>query len=241
MALRIRFQYQTGSNLGYSIERLSDGLLYDFSTSTFVASPSTLIASLPEDSGNFLGRFKLTLSPTPTAQFSDGDYVVTIHNQANSNVVVAELSATMHAGDDATVIPQPLASVVDPWSVSLPGSYATGSAGSILGVNLDAHVSSRSTFAGGAVASVTAPVTVGTNNDKAGYSLVSSGLDAIQIESGVNARQALSPILAASAGVISGAGTGVVVIKGGDSSTTRITATTDNAGNRSSVTLTLPT
>ena len=38
MALRIRFQYQTGSVLGYSIERLSDGSLYDFSTSTFVAS-----------------------------------------------------------------------------------------------------------------------------------------------------------------------------------------------------------
>jgi hypothetical protein len=37
--------------------------------------------------------------------------------------------------------------------------------------NLDAAVSSRSTFAGGAVASVTAAVTVGTNNDKTGYSL----------------------------------------------------------------------
>ena len=41
--------------------------------------------------------------------------------------------------------------------------------------------------------------------------------------------------------VVAGAGTGVVVIKGGNTSTTRITATTDNAGNRSSVTLTLPT
>ena len=64
---------------------------------------------------------------------------------------------------------------------------------------------------------------------------------AIQVEGGVNARQALSPILAASAGIVAGAGTGVVVIKGGNSSTTRITAITDNAGNRSSVTLTLPT
>jgi hypothetical protein len=34
---------------------------------------------------------------------------------------------------------------------------------------LDAAVSSRSVYAGGAVASVTAPVTVGTNNDKTGY------------------------------------------------------------------------
>jgi hypothetical protein len=34
---------------------------------------------------------------------------------------------------------------------------------------LDATIGSRSTFAGGAVASVTNPVTVGTNNDKTGY------------------------------------------------------------------------
>src|ERR1700678_1772655 len=119
MSLRIRFQYPTGSNLGYSIERLSDGTFYDFSTSTFVATPATPISSLPEDSGNFLGRYKLTLNPTPVTQFTDGDYVVTVHNKASANAVVAELGATMHAGDDATVIPQPGSTVVDPWTVSL--------------------------------------------------------------------------------------------------------------------------
>jgi hypothetical protein len=299
MSLRIRFQYPTGSNLGYSIERLSDGTFYDVSTSSFVASPVTPISNLPEDSGNFLGRYKLTLTPTPIAQFTDGDYAVTVHNQGSANAVVAELGATMHAGDDATVIPQAGSTVVDPWTVSLPGSYTAGSAGAIVGTNLNAAISTRSTYAGGPVASVSAPVTVGTNNDKAGYALSSTGLnaitlpsgataaqalqnldaavstrstyaggpvasvsapvtvganndklgyalsstglDTIQVESGINARQALSPILAACAGVVAGAGTGVVVIKGGNSSTTRITATTDNAGNRSSVTLTLPT
>ena len=298
MALRIRFQYPTGSKLGYSIERLIDGSFYDFSTGTFVAAPATPINSLPEDAGNFLGRYKATLTPTPVAQFSDGDYVVTVHDQSASNNVVAELAATMHSGDDATVFPQSAANTIDPWSTLLPGSYPAGTAGAILGQNLDARVSTRSTYAGGVVAavaapvtvgtnndkvgyalassgldaiqvqsglnarqalqnldaavstrsiyaggpvaSVTAPVTVGTNNDKVGYALAASGLDAIQVESGVNARQALSPILAACAGVVAGAGTGVIVIKGGNSSTTRITATTDNAGNRSSVTLTLP-
>jgi hypothetical protein len=240
MSLRIRFQYPTGSQLGYSIERLNDGSFYDFSTSTFVAVPTTPIASLPEDTGKFVGRYKITLTPTPVAQFADGDYAVTVHDQAASNHVVAQLAATMHAGDDATVIPQPAGVVIDPWSVSLPGSYAAGTAGAILGQNLDARISTRSTYAGGVVAGVAAPVTVGTVNDKVGYTLSTAGLDAIQVESGVNARQALSPILAASAGVVIGAGTGVVVIKGGNTSTTRITATTDNAGNRSSVTLTLP-
>jgi hypothetical protein len=42
---------------------------------------------------------------------------------------------------------------------------------------VDAAVSSRSTYAGGAVASVTAAVTVGTNNDKEGYALI-AGYDA---------------------------------------------------------------
>ena len=51
MPLRIRFQYPTGSSLGYSIERLSDGTFFDFADSTFKATPATLIASLPEDTG----------------------------------------------------------------------------------------------------------------------------------------------------------------------------------------------
>ena len=235
MALRIRFQYPTGSQLGYSVERLSDGLLLDFADGTFKATPTTLVAALPEDSGSFLGRYKITLSPTPVAQFTDGHYAVTVHDEKNSNAVVAELASTIRNGDDS-----PGPSAIDPWSVSIPGAYAAGTAGAILGQNLDARVSTRSTYAGGVVAGVTAPVTVGTITDKAGYSLAASGLDAVPIEAGVNARQALSPILAASAGVVAGAGTGVVVIKGGNAAVTRITATTDNAGNRSSVTLTLP-
>lgn len=83
-------------------------------------------------------------------------------------------------------------------------------------------------------------VTVATNNDKTGYKLASDGLDSIPVETGVNARQALSPILAASAGVISGAGTGTIVIRGGNVATTRITASTDGGGNRTAVTLSLP-
>lgn len=132
-------------------------------------------------------------------------------------------------------------SATDPWATFLPGAYQAGTAGAILGNYLDAKVSTRSTYAGGPVASVSAPVTVGTNNDKLGYFLASAGLDSITIENGVNARQAISPILAASAGVLLGAGTGTVTIKGGNVNTTRITANTDNAGNRTGVTLNLPT
>ena len=115
-----------------------------------------------------------------------------------------------------------------------------GSAGYLIAQNLDAKVSTRSTYSGGPVASVTAPVIVGANNDKTGYALAPAGLDQVQVEAGVNPRQALSPILAASAGVLLGAGTGTIVIKGGNVAVTRVTATTDNAGNRTAVTLSLP-
>jgi hypothetical protein len=87
---------------------------------------------------------------------------------------------------------------------------------------------------------VISPVTVGTNNDKAGYVLGGQGLDSILIENGINLRQAISPILAASAGVLTGAGTGTIVIRGANVATSRIMASTDNAGNRTSVTLSLP-
>lgn len=45
--------------------------------------------------------------------------------------------------------------------------------------NADVKTSTRSTFAGGAVASVTSGVTVTTNNDKTGYALSSAGVQAI--------------------------------------------------------------
>src|SRR6476660_4898158 len=99
MPLRIRFQYSSGSSLGYSIERLADGLFYDFSTAKFTTIPATLVAALPEDSGKFIGRYKLTLSPTPSSQFTDGDYAVTIHNLASSQAVVAEMAVVMRSGD----------------------------------------------------------------------------------------------------------------------------------------------
>ena len=46
----------------------------------------------------------------------------------------------------------------DPWATALPGAYGAGTAGNIVGTNLNATVSSRSTYSGGAVASVTGSV-----------------------------------------------------------------------------------
>lgn len=116
MSLKVRFQYATLNNLSVSIERLSDGLLYDFSTETFLAAPTSPLAILPEDKGIFIGRYKMTLDTSPVS-FTDGDYVVTVHDTGAGNQVVAELGATIHAGDDGTVIPSR-------WSLDLPGAIA---------------------------------------------------------------------------------------------------------------------
>lgn len=60
----------------------------------------------------------------------------------------------------------------DPWSTSLPGSYASGTAGNIVGNNLNASVSSR--LAAASISLSAGAVTVGTNNDKTGYALTAA-------------------------------------------------------------------
>ena len=105
MALRIRFQYDTGNSLAVSIEQLSLGFFYDFKEQRFKEAPTVPLLDLPEDQGIFVGRYKLTIASTPNPPFADGDYVVSVHDKSKQNLVVAELAATMFNGDDATVFP----------------------------------------------------------------------------------------------------------------------------------------
>jgi hypothetical protein len=67
--------------------------------------------------------------------------------------------------------------------------FLTGDAfarlGSPAGASIAADIQTRSTYAGGAVASVTSPVTVGTNSDKTGYSLVTAPPTAAAIATSV--------------------------------------------------------
>ena len=126
----------------------------------------------------------MTLSSTPASQFTDGDYVVTIHNTASANAVVGELAWRCTTGAMTHRCSPRRRAAADPWATALPGSYPAGTAGAILGTNLDAKVSSRSTYAGGPVASVTAPVTVGRTTTRPGTRSRSAGLDAIQVEPG---------------------------------------------------------
>lgn len=73
-----------------------------------------------------------------------------------------------------------------------------------------------------------------------GVALAAAGLDAVVVETGLNARQALALNSAALAGVLSGAATTSVTVKGAGVATTRITATVDTDGNRSALVLNPP-
>jgi len=64
------------------------------------------------------------------------------------------LNASALAADAVAEIAAAIAAGADPWDVDLPGAYAAGKAGRILGVNLDAAVSTRAVEAGGNVANL---------------------------------------------------------------------------------------
>lgn len=71
--------------------------------------------------------------------------------------------------------------------------------------------------------------------------LAAAGLDSVVVETGLNARQALSIATAAASGVLAGAATtSVTIAAAGVPATNRITATVDASGNRSAVTLAPP-
>lgn len=91
------------------------------------------------------------------------------------------------------------------------------------------------------VTSVVSPVVVGTNQDKSGYQLSSSGLDSIQVEAGINARQALALTMdAAGSGIVSGAASSTITVRNPTGSQTRIVAMVDADGNRLNIALSPP-
>lgn len=165
------------------------------------------------------------------------------------------------------------------WDYLTSALTAVGSIGKLLVDNINATISSRSTYAGADTAGTATllsriasalsisggAVTVGTNNDKTGYALTSA-YDAAKtalpagsytapptasqiatevlthadgVETGVTLQQAERAILAASAGKLSGAPSGPVVIRDVNDTKNRISATVDADGNRTAVTLNL--
>ena len=89
------------------------------------------------------------------------------------DVNVSEINGASQTAGDVAALINALDIPADPPSAAdiadaVLDEAAAGHTG-VIATNLDAAISTRSTYAGGAVASVTAAVTVGTNNDKTGY------------------------------------------------------------------------
>jgi hypothetical protein len=143
-----------------------------------------------------------------------------------------DVSAAGNAGIDWSNVEAPTTTVNlsgTTIAVSQVVASVSGAVGSVTG-NVGGNVA-------GSVASVMAGVTV---SDKTGFSLAAAGLDLVVIETGLNLRQATSLNTAALAGVLAGAATATITIKGAGVATTRITATVDSDGNRSALTLNPP-
>ncbi|MFY9401923.1 MAG: hypothetical protein WAQ07_00720 [Candidatus Omnitrophota bacterium] len=133
-----------------------------------------------EDDGDGTYRFTegaLANAPVTTIEFGVDDIVdgvldAALSDHEESGSVAAGIAAASNAGD--------------PWATELPGSYGSGTAGKIIGDYVDASISSRlagASYSAPPTASqiwsnetrtLTGSVTVGTNNDKTGYSLSNS-------------------------------------------------------------------
>lgn len=91
-----------GAALAYRLTRLDDLLRFDFADGTFKSSPGTPDRTLPPASGR-PGVYLERLTPTPIAQFPDGDYLAEIVSTSalDNFAAVAGLIRRMVDGDDA--------------------------------------------------------------------------------------------------------------------------------------------
>lgn len=115
---------------------------------------------------------------------------------------------------------------------TIPVGYVSGD---------DLQIRVNATVGGTASAFLQEYGTLDTARLSDGVKLTAAGLDNVVVETGLNARQAVSIIAAACAGKVSGQDTNAPVFKAaGVPATTRITAATDASGNRTTVTITPP-
>ena len=115
----------------------------------------------------------------PIVIHTEADYTAARAAHLDADISTRASSTNITAGTITTVTTLTNAPSDSSGTTTLLGRLTSTRAGLL--DHLDADISSRgtSTYAGGAVASVTAAVTVGTNNDKTGYALSSAGVQAV--------------------------------------------------------------
>ena len=182
----------------YNIDRESCGVLWKFKlrTAGTAALGVNVVAQANIDFGALQKTSLNAATPASVQNISaqTGDSFVRL-----GAPIAASISADIAIVDANvdTLLTRVTAAVYTAWTkladVAMAGTEVAGSLVKRVYDNLDAAISSRSTYAGGAVASVTgavgsvtgavgsvtAGVTVTTNNDKAGYALSSTGADLV--------------------------------------------------------------
>lgn len=168
-----------------------------------------------------------------------------------TDVAEAVLDATASSHNTAGTIGNKInsaGSAGDPWSTALPGSYGSGTAGKIVGDNLNATVSSRASQTSvNTIDGIVDAILEDTGTTlPAALTAIANYVDTIPadildatngVESGMTLRQALRVLLAAGVGKLSGANTTTVTVRNPGDTKNRIVATVDEHGNRSAVTL----
>lgn len=179
------------------------------------------------------------LNATAVAEIADGVWDEAISGHLTSGTTGAALNGAGSAGD--------------PWSTALPGAYGAGTAGKIVGDNLNGTMTSRAsqtsldtlaTYVDTEVAAIktktdnlpAAPAATGdiptAAQNAAGLLDLANG-----VETGLTVRESLRAAVSALVGILAGAATGTITIRNYGNTKTRITATVDADGNRSAVTL----
>ena len=122
--------------VGTNNDKTGYALTQSFPTN-FAALSITAGGEVTVGTNNDKTGYTLTVTPPTSADIADAVWDEDLSGHATAGSAGKALSDAGAAGD--------------PWSTAVPGAYSAGSAGYILGTNLDATVSSRSTLTAAAV------------------------------------------------------------------------------------------
>lgn len=224
---------KTGDVANHTLRYVKDG------TSSAPTNSATEV-----DSTNAPGLYKLTLTGT------EATCDIGVLAGKSSTTGVSIIPITISFERLPTALPEAAGGLITNGTgtgqISLSsGTVTTGalSAGVITATSIASAAITSAKFATDAIdanaLAADAVTEIASAVSKDGYTLSSAGLDSVVVEAGINARQALAVIGSSTAGKASGAGTGTMTYKGLNNSTTRVQASV-SSGNRTAVTLTLP-
>lgn len=121
--LRLRTIAPTGTRVGYTLRRWSDGAPYTPASNAFGGSAPVTPAPIAEEAVPFLGRFSATLPDSATSGWADGIYEVTFHDA--KGVAIDGYLVEMISGDDTPMRDRPQVAPLPAVPTLVNGGFAT--------------------------------------------------------------------------------------------------------------------